>query len=206
MQVDSAALPASELSTPATGGTRERVVSPKVVWRMLRVLQFDRSVYPEVESDSNGTRQAAAIVAIVGIATVLGTVLLGNWHPGAIAGAVSGALIHWLLWSGLEHLTGTLLFRTNASFRSSVRALGLAQTPQSLALFAFVPIAGSWIVVASRLMTLVAGSQAIAATFQVRRRQALTIRLVSFGIALGVAAFVRAALGDVPFLTALLRP
>ena len=61
MQIDSAALPALDLSTPATGNTRTNIT--QVFWqRMLRALRFDRLVYPDIESDPRGTRQAAAIV------------------------------------------------------------------------------------------------------------------------------------------------
>ena len=207
VQVDSGALPASELTTPGTDGTQERITSRRVVWeRMRRVLRFDRSVYAEVESDPAGTRQAAAIVAIVAVAAVLGTILLGTWRPGALVAAVAAALIHWLLWSAMEHLIGTALFGRQNSLPTSARTLGYAQAPQLLAFFAFVPIAGNWIVVASRLMTLIAGSQALMTTLQLRRRQTLAIRLVSFGMAVAAAALVRAVLGDLPWLTALLRP
>lgn len=207
VHVNSGALPASELPVSATGGARERFRSRRVVWqRMLRVIRFDRSVYADVESDPGGTRQAAAIVAIVAVAAVVGTILLGYWRAGALAGAVAAALIHWLLWSAIEHVIGTALLKRPSSLTSSVRTLGYAQTPQLLAVFAFIPAIGHWIVLGSRLMTLIAGSQALTSTLQLRRRQTLAIRLVSFAIALAAAAFVREALGDVPWLTALLRP
>jgi hypothetical protein len=173
---------------------------------MLRVIRFDRSVYADVESDPGGIRQAAAIVVIVAVAAVLGTILSGNWRAGMIAGAVAAALIHWLLWSALEHLLGTALFRRQNSLPSSIRTLGYAQAPQLLAFFAFVPVVGSWIVVGSRLMTLIAGTQALTATLQIRRRQTLAIRLVSFAIAFAVAALVQSVLGELPWLTAMLRP
>ena len=55
-------------------------------------------------------------------------------------------------------------------------------------------------------MTLAAGTQALTSTLELRRRQTLAIRLVSFALALAAAALVRGALGDIPWLTALLRP
>jgi hypothetical protein len=187
--------------TPATG-TRGRAV-----WqRMLRVLRFDASVYAEVARDPTGTRQAARVVALVAAAAALGTVLLASWHPGAILGAVLAALLHWLLWSGLETLAARVLFQRQTSLEQYVRALGYAQTPQLLALFAFVPAVGSWVVLGSRLLTMLAGSQALGTSLELHRRQALAVRLVSFGIAVVAAAGVRAVLGEVPFLTALLRP
>jgi hypothetical protein len=53
---------------------------------------------------------------------------------------------------------------------------------------------------------MLAGSQALRASLELHRRQALAIRIVSFVAALAAAAGVRAVLGDVPFLAALLRP
>ena len=173
---------------------------------MLRALTFDRSLYEEVARDPAGTRQAVGVVALVGASAALGTILLESWRPGAIVGAVVAALLHWLLWSGLESLLGKMLFGTRTSLERHVRALGFAQTPQLLAAFAFVPTVGSWMVLGARLLTMLAGNQAQGATLALHRRQALAIRLVSFGIALVAGAGVRAVLGDVPFLTALLRP
>jgi hypothetical protein len=186
---------------PATTTSRQTVGR-----RMLRVLKLDRSVYAEVERDPAGTRQAARVVAFVAAFAALGTVLLESWHPGAILGAMLGALLHWLLWSGLAYLLGMMLYRKRPAPASLVRALGYAQTPQLLATLAFVPVAGAWIVVGSRLLTLVAGNLAMSDAFEIRLHQALAIRLLSFGIAIAAAAAVRAVLGDVRFVMALLRP
>lgn len=177
-----------------------------VLARMLRVLTFDRSVYEEVECDPTGTRQAAFVVAFVAAAAALGTVLLGDWHPGAIVGAILAALIRWLLWSGLDYLIGGVLFHKQMPLERLVRTLGYAQTPQVLAVLAFVPIVGPWLVVLSRLLTLVAGNLAIGHALELRLWQALAIRLVGFALAFAAAAVVQSLLGDVPFLTAILRP
>ena len=192
---------ATQPRRPAT--TQSQWTAPA---RMLRVLRFDASVYAEVERDPGGTRQAAVVVALVAAGAALGTVLLESWHLGAILGAVLAALLHWLLWSGLESLIGRVLFGRRTPLERHVRALGFAQTPQLLAVLAFVPVVGSWMVLGARLLTMLAGNQALAATLELHRRQALAIRLVSFAIALVAGAGVRAVLGDVPFLTALLRP
>lgn len=174
--------------------------------RMLRVLMFDRSVYAEVERDPAGTRQAALVVTVVAACAALGTVLVGSWHPGAILSAVLAALIRWLLWSGVDHLIGGVLFKREMSWERLVRALGYAQTPQVFAVLAFVPVVGAWVVVASRLLTLVGGNLAIGHALDLRLWQALAIRLVGFALAFVTAAGVRAALGDIPFLTAVLMP
>jgi hypothetical protein len=149
---------------------------------MLRVLRFDASVYAEVERDPAGTRQAARVVGFVAAAAALGTILLASWRPGAILGAVLAALIHWLLWSGLESLLARVLFQRRTPLQRHIRALGFAQTPQLLAVFAFIPTVGAWVVAGSRLLTMLAGNQALGATLVLHRRQALAIRLARFGV------------------------
>ena len=173
---------------------------------MLRVFKFDRSVYAEVESDPAGTRQAARVVGFVAICAALGTVLLGDWRPGAILGAVLAALIRWLLWSGVDYLIGRVLFKRALPWERLVRDLGYAQTPQLLAILAFVPVVGTWVVVASRLLTVIAGNLAIGHALELRMWQSIVIRLVGFAIAFAAAAGVQAVLGDTPFLTAILMP
>jgi len=198
---------ASELPVAPVAGTSPAGASRRVIrQRMLRVLRLDRSVYAEVERDPRGTRHAAVVVGFVAAAAAVGTVLAESWHLGAILGAVVAALVHWLVWSGLEHLIGVVLFHTRLSFEREARALGYAQTPELLAILAFVPTLGVWIVAGSRVLTMLAGSQAIGTSTGLRRHQALAIRVVSFVIAFLAGAGVRAVLGEVGFLTALLRP
>jgi hypothetical protein len=198
---------ATELPRATNAGTERAAASRRVIrQRMLRVLRLDRSVYAEVERDPAGTRQAATVVGFVAAAAAVGTVLADSWHLGAILGAVLAALVHWLFWSGLEHLIGVALFHTRLSFAREARALGYAQTPELLAILAFVPTVGVWIVAGSRLLAMVAGNQAISTSAGLRRHQAIAIRVVSFLIAFLAGAGVRAVLGDVGFLTALLRP
>ena len=187
-------------------GVRTKRLQGTISRRMLRVLKLDGSVYAEIESDPNGTRQAAWVVVLVATAAALGTVMLASWKQWAIMGAVLAALIHWLVWSGLEVAIGKMLFRRQMSGERHIRTLGYAQTPQLLAFFAFVPVVGPWLVVGSRVLTMLAGSQALRSSLELHRRQALAIRIVSFVAAVAAAAGVRAVLGDVPFLTALLRP
>lgn len=174
--------------------------------RMLRVLKLDSSVYQAIEHDPNGTRQSIWVVALVATVAALGTIMLTSWKQWAILGAVLAALIHWLLWSGLEVVIGRMLFRRPISGERHIRTLGYAQTPELLAFFAFVPVVGPWLVVGSRVLTMLAGSQALKSSLGLHRREALAIRLVSFVVAVVTAAGVRAMLGEVPFLTALLRP
>ena len=191
--------------TQAPGVRMKRL--QRTTWhRMLRVLKLDGSVYAEIERDPNGTRQAAWVVALVATFAALGTVMLTSWQQWAILGAVLAALIHWLLWSGLEMVIGRMLFRRQVSGERHIRSLGYAQTPQLLAFFAFVPVVGPWLVLGSRVLTMLAGSQALKASLELHRREALAIRFISFVAAVAAAAAVEAVLGEVPFLTALLRP
>ena len=179
----------------------------RTIWRrMARVLRFDSSVYAEIANDPASTGEAARVVAFVAAAAGLATGIATSWQAGAILGAVLAALVHWLLWSGLVHLIGTWLFRRQGTLEHLVRGLGYAQTPQLLALFGFLPIVGPLLVVASRVMTMVAGQHAVSESFGLSRRQTIPIVLVSSGITLAAGALVHAWLGDVGPLTAILRP
>jgi hypothetical protein len=193
--------------TPAQPNATLAPARGRVIWpRMLRVFRLDRSVFVEVERDPNGTRQAAYVVAFVAGFAAIGTLLIESWHAGAILGAIAAALLHWLLWSGLTYLLGGVLLSKRLSFEHLIRALGYAQTPQLLALFAFVPIAGPWIVLVGRLLSLVAGNLAIGVAAETNVPRALAIRLLSFAAALAAAAAIRTSLGEVDFVMALLRP
>ena len=177
-----------------------------VLRRVWRVCRLDASVYGEIENDPRGTWQAAGVVAVVAAAAVLGTIFTGDWHPGAIAGAVLGALIHWLLWGVLIFLVADLLFHAPTQRPAVVRGLGYAQAPQIVAVLGFIPYLGPVLVLASRVLVFLAGHHAMRATLRISRTRIMATTLVCFLITFGVAALVRALLGDVPYIDSLTRP
>ena len=177
-----------------------------VLRRVLRVCKLDATVYAEIETDAHGTRQAAAVVAVVAAAAVVGTIFTGDWHAGAIAGAVAAALIHWLLWSVLVYLVATVLFHAPTQRAGLLRVLGYAQAPQLIVALGFLPLIGPLIVLAGRVLAFLAGHHAMRETLRVSRPRVMATTLITFLITFGFAALVRAVFGDINLLDALVRP
>ncbi len=136
----------------------------------------------------------------------MGAVLGGGWQAGEILGAVLAALIHWLVWGGLMYLVARFVFHGSTSWRTLLERLGYAQAPQVLGILSFVPVVGPVVVLASRLLTAVAGHQATHHILGLRRWQELTTQLVTFAITFLLAAFVQVSVGGVDLFDGLARP
>ncbi len=120
--------------------------------RMIGAARVDAAMYTEVEHDATATGQAAGVVAIVAGASAIGGAAAG---AGGMAGGVIAALLGWLLWSGLTYLIGDKLLGGTATWGELLRAVGFAQAPGVLYLFAGVPglglivrtVVGIWVLI-----------------------------------------------------------
>jgi hypothetical protein len=110
--------------------------------RMVGAARMDATIYTEVEHDPTATGQAAGVVAIVAVASAIGGAAAGT---GGVVGGMVAALVGWLLWSGLTYLIGDKLLGGTATWGELLRAVGFAQAPGALYLFAGIPGLG-WIV------------------------------------------------------------
>jgi hypothetical protein len=113
--------------------------------RMVGAATLDVPTYEEVEHDRTATGQAAGVVALVAIATAIGSLHSGS--AGVIGGLVS-AFIGWLIWAAVTLFIGTRVFAGTADMGEMLRTLGFAQAPGVLKVLAIVPILGwiAWIV------------------------------------------------------------
>lgn len=99
--------------------------------------------YEEVEADTKATVQAMLVVAIVALATGLGTLATGG-VKGLVGGFVVG-LLGWALWAWLTFIIGTTLFKTpetKANWGEMARVLGFAQAPGVLRVLGSIPGVG----------------------------------------------------------------
>lgn len=120
--------------------------------RMIGAARVDAAIYTEVEHDATATGQAAGVVAIVAGASAIGGAAGG---AGGMAGGVVAALLGWLLWSGLTYLIGDKLLGGTATWGELLRAVGFAQAPGVLYIFAGVPglglivrtVVGIWVLI-----------------------------------------------------------
>lgn len=110
--------------------------------RMKGAAFLDIPTYEEVEHDESLTVQAATVVVIVAVARGIGN--LGGGETGIIGGVI-GALLGWLLWSGVTYLIGDKLLGGTATWGELLRTLGYAQAPGVLLVLGIIPFFG-WLV------------------------------------------------------------
>jgi hypothetical protein len=129
-----------------------------LVQRMLGAATLDINTYEEVEADETATMQAAAVVAMVAVASAIG---------GAGGGATSilvapiAQIIGWLIWAAVTYIIGDKLFGGTATWGELLRTLGFAQAPGLLYVIAILPILGGMVRLVVGIWMLVAGIIAI---------------------------------------------
>ena len=136
----------------------------------MRAARLDVDLYEEVEADASANIQAFTAVALVGLATGVGTGISAVFEEDAIA-FLWGILIGlgttiggWLLWALFAYVLGTTVFRgpeTEATYGQLLRTLGFAHSPGLLRVFSFIPILGGLISLAASVWLLVAGIIAV---------------------------------------------
>jgi uncharacterized membrane protein len=184
-----------------------------MIARMARILRLDQSVYDEIEHHPRGIVHAAIIVMMVAIASAIGTVL------GAATGTVEDSKLiyqaisaflmpfaHWIVWSYLTYLLGTLVFDVRTTPWSMLRTLGYAESPQVLSILHFIPYAGIVLVTFGRLLSMRAGFLAVQNTLGLDRRKTLLTVLPTFLCAFLLLLILRAFLVNMEIRTSLFHP
>lgn len=140
--------------------------------RMVRAAKLDVNLYEEVEGDTTANWQAFAVVALVSLATGIGTGISGvisddrgalSFLWGLLIG-VGTAIVGWLLWALIAYWIGTTIFEvreTRANYGQLLRTLGFATSPGIFRLFSFIPFVGGLIALVSLIWVLIAGVIAV---------------------------------------------
>jgi hypothetical protein len=104
--------------------------------RIVAAALLKSDVYEEVEADTEATQSAAIVVVLVSLASAV-----GGARDGLTAAMASliGALVGWLIWSGVTYLIGDKLLGGTATWGELLRTIGFAQAPGLLAVFGIVP-------------------------------------------------------------------
>ncbi len=95
--------------------------------RLVRVLRLDPNVFEEVEGDPGALPQALAIVVVAGLARGVYALSAGG-VPG-VAGSLAGAIVVWLVATGLLASVGVRWFQATTDFHEMLRTLGFAALP-----------------------------------------------------------------------------
>jgi hypothetical protein len=125
---------------------------------MIGAAKLDIQTYEEVEADPNATGQAAAVVAMVAVASGIGAVGEGT---SSILLAPVAAIFGWLIWAGVTYIIGDKILGGTATWGELLRTLGFAQAPGVLYLLAILPLVGFFIRLVLPFWMLAAGVIAI---------------------------------------------
>ena len=109
--------------------------------RMIRALRLDETVFGEIESDSDATRQAALVVVVAALATAIH----GSGGFYFLAISVMRLMVWWGVCAFFVFLIGTTLVRApnlDATYWKLLRAVGFAMTPRVFRVFRFIPFVG----------------------------------------------------------------
>lgn len=111
--------------------------------RMIGAMQADVKTLAEIEADTGAMGQAITVIAIAGVAS-----LIGNFfRAGAIAGVLGliASLLGYALFAFLVFIIGTKVMpepATKADFSEAFRVIGFAASPGVFNVLAIIPIVG----------------------------------------------------------------
>lgn len=166
------------------------VTRGSLVQRMIGASMLNVATYEEVEADRTATGQAAAVVAIVAVATAIGAI--GEGSGGIIAGLLS-AFVGWLVWSAITYFVGTRLFGGTADLGEMLRTIGFAQSPGVLNVLGIIPLLGGLVRFAVFIWILVAVVIAIRQALDFSTGKAVATALVgavAYIVIMAVAAMI----------------
>tara|TARA_B100001146_G_scaffold82453_1_gene73161 strand:+ start:985 stop:1476 length:492 start_codon:yes stop_codon:yes gene_type:complete len=150
---------------------------------MIGAAKLDTAIYEEVEADTSATRPALTVVALVALATGIGTFGSGGL-VGLVVGIAAGMGL-WALWAWITYFVGTTLLKTaetNANWGQLARTLGFAQSPGVIKVLGFIPVLGPLVFAIASIWQLVAMVIAI--------RQALDYTSTWRAVGVAVVGFI----------------
>jgi hypothetical protein len=153
--------------------------------RMRGAALLDVPTYEEVEHDETATGQAAVVVALYAVAAAIGNV--GHGGRGII-GAIVGAFVGWVLWSGVTYLGGGRVFKGTATWGEMLRAIGFAMSPGVLLVLGIIPILGGLVRLVVGIWILVTGVIAIRQALDFTTGKALLTALLGWLVMVVVGA------------------
>ena len=160
--------------------------------RVLGAALLDAQVYEEVEADSRATRQAVALVLLVGVAGGIG--LLGVGAVQSFLAGVIGALVGWMAWATLTCLIGTRLLpqpQTQADVGQLLRTLAFSSAPGLLCALGVIPFLGAPIYAIASVWMLVAMIVAVRQALDyTSTARAVAVCVVGWALSLAFAVII----------------
>jgi hypothetical protein len=163
-----------------------------LVARMMGAAMLDTDTYEQVEADSSATGQAAAVVAMVAVASAIGSA--GEGLSAVISGPI-GSLVGWLVWAGVTYLIGDKLLGGTATWGELLRTIGFAQSPGVLYLLGVLPLVGGLVRPVVAVWMLVAGIIAIRQALDFSTGKAIATAVLGWLAFVATAAILGMLLG-----------
>lgn len=167
------------------------------VQRMIGAALLDINVYEEVEHDTTATMQAASVVLLVAVCAAIGAA--GRGTGGVFSGLI-GALIGWLIWSGVTYLIGANIFGGTATWGELLRTIGFAQSPGVLFVVGVIPFLGPLAMLAVGIWMLIAVIIAIRQALDFTTGKAVLTALLGW-IAYGLVAWLVGSVLGAPIVS-----
>jgi hypothetical protein len=145
--------------------------------RLAQVFRLRQDVYREIEQDPNAIPGAFAVVLATSVLAGL-----GSDTPREILLGVAGALVVWLMSSGLVWAIAALILDRTPDYARLLRCLGFAYAWNALGVLAFLPWIGElfrWAAFGLWSASLVLATQAAVGS---SRAQTLVICALALGI------------------------
>lgn len=156
--------------------------------RMIGSATLDVATYEEVEHDAGATGQAAGVVALVAIASAVGSYGVGGPY-GALSEVVS-AFISWVIWAAITLFVGTKVFNGTADMGEMLRTLGFAQSIGVIKVLGIIPVLG-WIAsIAAGIWMLVCGVVAIRQALDFTTGKAIGTVLIGWLVMVAIGVLV----------------
>ncbi len=161
-----------------------------LVQRMLGAATINVDTFEEVEADETATTQAAAVVAMVAVASTIGG--MGGENASLLFAPIA-QIVGWLIWAGVTYLIGAKIFGGTATWGELLRTLGFAQSPGVLYLLAVLPLIGGLIRLVVPFWMLWAGIVAIRQALDFGTGKAVLTAVVGW-LAMAIPAAILAGL------------
>ena len=160
--------------------------------RIMRIIKLDFSVFKEIESDPQATKQAAIIVAVASVLSGIGAAAGAARPANGFVSELIGGFIGWFVWSYVSQFVGRMLYQSKGSLNEVLRVVGYANAPRLLGILGIIPCVG-WIgSLAGGILALVAGVLAIRVGLDLDSTQAIIVTVVGW-LALMLVAFIIAS-------------
>lgn len=165
----------------------------RILNRAIRVVKLDLPVFREIAQDKKATTEAAIVVAIVAIASGIGT-LTDSF--GVVVLAILSAFLNWFVFSAMTWFFGKNIFgtpTTQVDIETLMRTQGYARAPGVVVFLGFIPILGWIAAIVGGIWSLVTAIVAIRETLAIGTGRAIIVGIIAAiasAIVLGILALI----------------